>query len=399
MTLQIFKIAFTIGCVIASLAFVIKLIYEYSLNKDTSSLEFKAFHSDENAVYPSISLCFSESIWRNIAGFNDTKYREFLSGCYTSDDGDCGGTWDASFANVDYDNVTKNLVDYVIGEVTDYADESQDWYSYRKFPEKGKVVEKKITHQYGYTGGNRVYTSRRTAKEKCLTFDIPFKQGKLVRYHSILLNNKIFEDTTRPKKYDFDVSFHYPNQIMRQTSKKYSWTNVSTLLNQSCYESDICSYWGSTYTMTFEVDLVSVLKRRNTGKNPCLEDWKHDTTAMKTKISQGIKCQPSHWKLSSNLTTCSNKTQMLAAMLQEEQRQMPSCNTMERYAFGYNEASGLEFFLLSTQEYIDEFGIDWNSEEMLEEVLSEIQIHFVGRNSIFDYFRIVINIIVEAPFI
>ena len=123
MTFQIFKIAFTSGCVIASLAFVIKLIYEYSLNKDTSSLEFKAFHSDENAVYPSISLCFSESIWKNIAEFNDTKYSEFLSGCYTSDDGDCGGTWDASFANVDYDNVTKNLVDYVVGEVTDFADD------------------------------------------------------------------------------------------------------------------------------------------------------------------------------------------------------------------------------------------------------------------------------------
>ena len=128
-TFQIFKIAFTSGCAIASLAFVIKLIIEYSLNKDTSSLEFKAFHSDENSVYPSVSLCFSCDllpchIFTNNEeedpdvgiSWND-KYRRFLSGCKTTDEfpGPCeNGTWDASYADVDYDNVTLRIDNYLL---------------------------------------------------------------------------------------------------------------------------------------------------------------------------------------------------------------------------------------------------------------------------------------------
>ena len=64
--LKVFQTFFIVGCSIGALVFVIQLIYEYSLNKDSSSLEFKAFHSDTKAVYPSISLCFDfASIIRN----------------------------------------------------------------------------------------------------------------------------------------------------------------------------------------------------------------------------------------------------------------------------------------------------------------------------------------------
>ena len=108
--LKVFKTFFIVGCGIGALVFVIQLIYEYSLNKDSSSLEFKAFHSDTNAVYPSISLCFDfASVIRNTSE-NDKisfeKYQEFLSGCEGTD-GDCD--WDASFAKLDYDVKLSNL--------------------------------------------------------------------------------------------------------------------------------------------------------------------------------------------------------------------------------------------------------------------------------------------------
>ena len=125
---KIFKAFFIIGCVIGSLIFVIKLVYEYSLNKDTSSLQFKTFHSDKSALYPSISLCFSD-IFKE--GFKDEqKYKEFLSGC--EDDEDC--SWNATYADLEYDDVTLNLVDYVLGERTDIDDDSTKTFVYRKFP-------------------------------------------------------------------------------------------------------------------------------------------------------------------------------------------------------------------------------------------------------------------------
>ena len=48
---KFFKTFFITGCIVASLVLAVQLIYEYSLNNDTSSVEFKAFHSDENSVY------------------------------------------------------------------------------------------------------------------------------------------------------------------------------------------------------------------------------------------------------------------------------------------------------------------------------------------------------------
>ena len=380
-SLNIFKTFFIVGCGIGALVFVIKLIYEYSLNKDSSSLEFRAFHSNTDSVYPSISLCFDlTDIIRNTTEHDETfveKYREFLSGCERTD-GVCN--WDASFAKLDYDNITLNLVDYVIGEITEFEDKSQHTYVYRKFPKKGTQVEKKYKEYFGYLGGDRVYTSRRTWEQKCLTLDIPFKKNTKVRYHSILLNNSIFENKRRPKKYDFDVSFHYPHQITRQTSKKYSWTNVSSLLNKTCGDEGECySYHGSSYTMEFGIDLVTVLERRNTGKHPCIKTSKDDDVALKTKISQEIKCQPSHWKLSSNLTTCENKTQLRTAMDRETNPLLPACKAMERYAFTYAEQSGMGFFSLDLNGFNTTFGIDWNNEEMQEEIVSEIQIHFVGK--------------------
>ena len=414
----IFKAFFNIGCTIASFAFVIKLIYEYSLNKDVSSLEFKAFHSDENSIYPSVSLCFKENIFKDDAenslwmrneesqeepyyfdGTMTYRYQEFLSGCEISDDSNCNGTWDASFADVDYDDVTLNLVDNLMAETTEFADGSRNFYVYKKFAERMQQVEGKESFHNGYTGGNRVYTSRRTFNQKCLTIDIPFKQGKLVQSHSILLNNKLFVSKRRPKQYGFDVSFHYPNQIMRQTIKKYSWTNVATLLNKTCEEDGIMSlacklaYWRFSYNMNFDVDLVSVIERRNTGKHPCLEDWKHDTTALKTKISEDIKCQPRHWKLSSNLTICRDKTQMKMAILQEENLGiMPSCNTIERYAFTYSEQPGLLNFAFPPEYFNSTLGIDWKSEEMKEEVVSEITINFAGKNDSFHNFKILLTL-------
>ena len=50
------------------------------------------------------------------------------------------------------------------------------------------------------------------------------------------------------------------------------------------------------------------------------------------------------------------------------------------YAFKYTEESGLDTFAFyDTQGFIDNFDINWESEEMKDEVVSEIGIHFVGK--------------------
>ena len=387
---KFFKTFFITGCIIASFVLAVQLIYEYSLNNDTSSVEFKAFHSDESAPYPSISLCFGD-VYKNDTEFSHSdieKYQHFLTGYRGLDCKNC--SWDPSLADKDHDEVTKNLVDYVIGEITKFDDETQLDYIYKKFPDRNTKVYGKTTAHYGYTGGSRVYTSSRKDVKKCLTFDIPFKKGKLVRAHAILLNNKIFAGSIRPKKFDFEVSFHYPNQILRQTSFKHEWSNVSKLLDKTCEDDreDYCAYYGSTYTMNYEVGGVTVLKRRKTGKEPCLNDWKNDDIALKIKISENINCQPSHWKLGLNLTKCRSKNEMASAWLKEENPPVPSCNSIERYTFMYNEEPGLNFYDIGSTDFKDTFDIDWIDDDVDKEVVSEIVVTFVGKNDILLRFEI-----------
>ena len=344
------------------------------MNKNTSSIAFKKFHSDANSLYPSISLCFRRNLYSEDQEF-EFIYEEFLSGC--RDNPVC--VWNSSLANVDYDDVTTNLLDYIIAEGTKFSDNSEYWYVHKKFPERGTVSYKKSKIIFGYTGSNRVYTSRRMGDKKCITLDIPFRKGKRVRQHSILLNDSVFENKKRPKIFDFEVSFHYPKQISRQTATKHIWTNVDRLLNKSCdAEEQGCAYHESSYIMVFELDNVLILKPRATSKRPCIKNWRNDDTEWKSMISRKLKCKPNHWMLPLNSTICSKKEDMKSALFMEEDPNVPSCYNMERYSFDYSETSGLNAFDIGIQEFNDTLGIDWTDENLNNKIFSEIDIHFVG---------------------
>ena len=384
---KIFKNCFTIACIIAALYLCISCIYMYILDKDTSYINFKDFHSDRNSLYPSATLCFDRS--QNIYDSNLKDgfifgYEDFLSGC-TANDYENSCVWNSSFSDTRYDDVTINLLDYVIGELTVFADGTSITYVYRKFPEKVIEVEDKHKTVYGYKGGKRVYTSSRMWKQKCLTFDMPFENGKKIKYHSILLDNSVFNNKIRPMgPNDFKVLFHYPNQFGRQTTGKDIWNDVNALLSKPCpwrYENDTekeeCVYYNSTYTMTFDVENVSVLKRRNKKDAPCIENWRNDDNELKSQISKSLKCKPNHWNLPLNLSHCKTQEQMAQALSKEENPTVPSCYSIERYSFLHNDRIGLDTFNLGV--FNDTFGIEWNTESMANEIVSELIFIFGGK--------------------
>lgn len=346
------------------------------MNKDTSYVNFKNFHEDENSLYPSVSLCFLDEIF--VEGFEAECYQHFLSG--GEQNKQC--TWNSSFADTDYDYVTINLVDYVIGEITTFEDKIRYWYVYRNVSGSNAKTNDKCAKIMDCNGGTRVYTSRRRWDKKCVTFDIPYRENKKVKYHAILLNNSVFEYKKRPK-YGFQVFFHYPKQIMRQTSKKYVWSEDKHLLNQSCEDDDgdddCPPYYNSTYTMMFDVDNVGVLKRRNKGHEPCIQNWKNDDTEIKSMISKKLQCQPNHWKLYLNITKCNTKEEMKNSFSMEESPSTPSCYSIGKQTFFYNEGAGLGKFTIDTKKIVDIFGVDWEATDIKNEVVSEILINFVGK--------------------
>ena len=168
---------------------------------------------------------------------------------------------------------------------------------------------------------------------------------------------------------------------MRQTSKKHTWTKVKKLLNQSCDDDDdSCQeYYKSSYTMLFEIDNVSVLKRRNKESNRCIENWKNDDLEMKSRISKQIKCKPSHWNLTLNLSKCSTMEEMHNVLSLEDIISIPSCYSIERYAFSYNEYAGMDVFDIGLEDFDDILEIDWKTKEWRNHIVSEILIDFVGK--------------------
>ena len=389
---DISKFGFTISCTIAALYLSIRCIHEFSLNKDNSSVSFKNFHADDTSFYPSISLCFRD-FWNDSFGFK-YDYDNFLSGCQDEDEDKC--KWNESFANTNYNDVTIDLKEFIIAEITFFGDKTVYMYDYGKYSDDHvkdyKANGKQIIFS-GYTGEQRVYTNRKLSYQKCITFDMPFKKNTTIQHHSILLNNEVFQNRTRPKFEEFEIFFHYPNQTIRKTSNKLMWTDMTKnkLLKQSCkeYEGDDkkrCSYYGSTYTMHFDIDNVSLLKRRQKPNLPCVEKWKNDDMEMKSEIARSLNCKPSHWNISMNLKNCKTKEQMKQSMAKEENPPIDTCYGIERYSFSYNEMPGLDRFDIGFDGFLEHFNIDWNdiTKDDNGVVFSEIMINFIGNRLILD---------------
>jgi len=350
------------------------------LNKDTSIVTYREFHVDESKLYPSVSLCFLKDILLYETDYYKC-YLNFLGGKYKMRDGrHC--IWNSSYADEDYDYITKNFTKYVIGEVTEFEDGSRCNYPYKI------ILDANVTkNRKNYVCNNtepRVYTSIRRGDEKCITFDVPFKKGTLVKTHAILLNNSVFDDKRRPK-HGFVALFHYPNQILRATSKKYTWKKDTALLNQSCEQDDdddmvFCQpYQKQTYSMIFDIDNVSVLRRRNKAQDPCIENWKNDDMEVRSMISKDQLCKPNYWNIPLNLNKCKNKEDIKNISINEKRPSVHSCNKIEKLNFMYTEVGGLTAMNFDQKEFNETFGVDWDANEMKNEIISEIFVDFVGK--------------------
>ena len=404
--IKLFKNLFYIGCFVAAMYFFGSCIQEYVLNEDTSTVRFKSFHSDENSLYPSLTLCFGD-FWN--FDFNLKKdyddpdpefdydtgvefrdaFKQYLSGC----EGYSECTWNKSFGNIDYDNVSINLMDYVTAEITVFEDDTTFKYAYPPVLKSESVWNETSQEMIfsDYNGGTRVYTSKRTSDSKCITFDIPFRKGKLVRHHSILLDNTIFQGSGKNRPNDlFQAFFHLPHQTMRKTSKKSTWTDTDKLMDIGNCD-DIFDYdlqtqcrqiLPSTYTMVFDVHHMLAVSRRNKPKDHCSKNWRHDDIVVLTELAAKVGCKPKHWNTTSNYPVCQEMRSMnYLHKAVEKVIPVESCYSIERYSYHFVEKTGLDVFnTKENQEFLDTFRFDWKFREILEidTVVSEVKILFDG---------------------
>ena len=77
MTKSIFTVldkTFYTVCIIAAIGFTGFCIQQYIQNDDASVVTFEEYHKNADAIYPSVSLCFSNYIrndaWNNYSALN-----------------------------------------------------------------------------------------------------------------------------------------------------------------------------------------------------------------------------------------------------------------------------------------------------------------------------------------
>ena len=99
---------FRIICALVTLTLTCWCLVKLIKNEDVSLVGFVHFNDDEEKPYPSFTICFWNPFQNEVlktygSGINTSTYSKFLQ----------GKLWDKRMLNIDYDNVTVSLEDYL----------------------------------------------------------------------------------------------------------------------------------------------------------------------------------------------------------------------------------------------------------------------------------------------
>ena len=266
-----------VHCLLAASGLISWCLYKYTKDDDVSLVNYKRYHSEENSIYPSLTLCFNNPFLNDKLqsigeGVNTTTYSKFLEGLY----------WDERLINIDYDNVTIDLDKYLDGVTVILANGSA-------YDNHGQIL---------------YYVGMRSSQMKCFSFESPLLLDVGIGYLVVTVKNSIFPYGFRPMHHDFDVStgrgggfevrLHFPHQVLRSDfTAKWIWESLGHNASHK---------WVG---MTFKVKTIEVLKRRSKTSDPCNSEWRRDDQKIMEEIMTKTECRPPHWKIHSDLNVCS----------------------------------------------------------------------------------------------
>ena len=101
-------LAFRVLCVLTTLVMCAYWGHKFTLNKDYSVITYKTFDGEVGDIHPTISLCLKNPFLEDRlagCGVNVSSYLSFLKGDH----------FEESMLNIDYNNVTIDISDYIKG--------------------------------------------------------------------------------------------------------------------------------------------------------------------------------------------------------------------------------------------------------------------------------------------
>ena len=265
MKLEYLKILFGGVCWITTATLIIYWLYNYSLNEDLITVNYKKFNEEGSDYYPDLSLCFTNIFFNKKLqelGFNNTSYDNFLRGY----------GYDPEISNVTIEDVSFRMSDFI----------TMYWIQWRNGTEEtfscSGNCSSLMTSTFSFFSIDRFFT--------CYILKTP--QYKDLEGYQVMLDHQLFRETQykRPD-YEFMTLIHYPNQIMlSKKSAKFNW-----LLRKD----------NKNYVMRYTVTDVEVMKRRNKVDDRCDMNWQNHDRNLILQHAKSIGCMPSYQKSSVNI--------------------------------------------------------------------------------------------------
>ena len=334
-------------CILVTISLTVWCIHMYSLNNDVSKVEYEEFHTKEDIIYPSVSLCFGNVILVNrLNSYNVTKgvYLDFLK----------GNVWNKKYLDVDHETVTKDIVQSLLGiEIVqedyngDLVEEQNYWY------DNTKEQNTKLGGTYPWKPKFYAdYSPFNGYIQKCLTLDVPYIDKQHFNWITVVMKKSAFSQGVRPYYFRtgdmFSVEVHYPNQRLRYSNKKHIWDK--TELNGS-------------YGMTFKVFDLEIIQHRNKATKPCSIEWKHDDDNLKLEMKRKIGCIPPYWRKTEmdNKMNCNNSQQMKQLFQMNVARNyLAPCRTISKFNYGYSEYATWYYNNLLNSSSVDHFFVTFH---------------------------------------
>ena len=347
-------------CILSTIILIGYGIYQYHLDQDAARINFRNYHEDKKSIYPATTVCFEDPLDEDKFHNRSLKrhYEHYLA-----------GRGDANMVDgINYDDVSKAFHDHLLNVYIVLSNYTTLTYNLTNTTAKERMDDKTSP---------RIYVSGRSSYYKCWTFKIPFMSDTIILKYGIQFRNTIFPKLMRPKLEGFNVSISYPGQYLTSRLKKTHWDVRSDHRNKT-----------RKIIMHFNVQNIVVLQLRNKRKKPCNAKWHNNDNYILGEITKKIKCKPLHWKIKTDLPTCTSRSQMKRAHeifdRSSEEDFTPSCRRLEKILYSYTDITEDKSTLQqgNNTDVVYEILVEFEGRTYMEvEHVREISFHSMAGNA------------------
>ena len=306
---NLIQTSFHILCAVAAVSLSIYWVYTYCLNEDLCKVDYKTYYDDIKDEYPALSMCFENFFSDDKLGLlpwktNKSQYLAFLKGEFFED----------SLLNINYRDVIRNISEIVVYRNIAYRNGSATTQDLITANQKNIFKE-------SFVGS---WAAAHTSLYHC--YSLKFPLNKEIEYYEVGLKSSLFPNSSRATSGELITLIHYPNQIMISSETiRYTWPK------RQKYD---------RFTMNFKVIGVEVIKRRTSGKVPCLENWKNYDDFVLVDHMKKVGCRVPYLPNIETIPLCNSQSLMQKSQFYLKRSSSdvsPPCKSMEKILYTYEE--------------------------------------------------------------